>query len=303
MKAKAAGRDHSLERYMVPVVRSTFRILEELSKAGALGVNEVTQRTGVSKSTVFRVLTTLTQLGYTVRNPDREYRITNALSALVSDTGITEALRLAALPWMLKLRDEYGETVNLGWLQLDRVTYIEVVPSEFALRLHERPGASVCVHASALGKAILAFSPEEVVDSLLRGRELQMFTRNSITDPEQMIAELHRAHEHGYAFDRGETSLLATCVAAPILDARGVALAALSISGPTSRFNPRANSPVIESLLIATSEISKQFRARATPSSPPDVANGSVEKRAKRPASSNMPGRISPEPRRRLTLD
>jgi DNA-binding IclR family transcriptional regulator len=302
MKAKAAGRGQSLERYMVPVVRSTFRILEELSRTGALGVNEVTQRTGVSKSTVFRVLTTLTQLGYTVRNPDREYRITNALSALVSDTGITEALRLAALPWMLKLRDEFGETVNLGWLQLDRVTYIEVVPSEFALRLHERPGASVCVHASALGKAILAFSPEVVVDSLLRGRELQMFTRNTITDPEQMIAELHRVHEHGYAFDRGETSLLATCVAAPIIDARGVALAALSVSGPTSRFNPRANSPVIESLLIAASEISKQFRARALPASPADVANGSVEKRAKRPISGNTAGRISPDPRRRLTV-
>jgi DNA-binding IclR family transcriptional regulator len=303
MKAKAAGRDHSLERYMVPVVRSTFRILEELSKADALGLNEVTQRTGVSKSTVFRVLTTLTQLGYIVRDPDREYRITNALAALVSDTGITEALRLAALPWMLKLRDEYGETVNLGWLQLDRVTYIEVVPSEYALRLHERPGASVCVHASALGKAILAFSPEKVVDSLLRGRELQMFTRNTITDAEQMIAELHRVHEHGYAFDRGETSLLATCVAAPILDARGVALAGLSISGPTSRFTPRANAPVIESLLIATSEISKQFRVRDMPSSTPNVVNGSVQKLAKTPASKNTRGRIAPDPRRRLTVN
>jgi DNA-binding IclR family transcriptional regulator len=253
----------SAERYMIPVVRSTFRVLEELSKAGALGLNEVTQRTSVSKSTVFRILTTLTRLGYIVRDSDRNYYVSHTLSGLVSEVATVEALRRAALPYMLRLRDECGETLNLGQLQVDKVIYTDVVPSEFALRLHERPGATVCAHASALGRAILAFSAPELVDGLLRGRELQMFTRNTITDPDELIVELRKVHERGYAFDRGEISLLATCVAAPIVDAHGMALAALSISGPTSRFNPRTNSPVIESLMIAAAEISKQFRHRA----------------------------------------
>jgi DNA-binding IclR family transcriptional regulator len=250
----------SVERYMIPVVRSTFKILAELSKAGSLGLNEVTQRTGVSKSTVFRVLTTLTQLGYVVRDADRNYYVSHALASLASDLAGDELLRRMALPHMLHLRDEYGETVNLGQLQFDKVSYLEVVPSEFALRLHERPGAAVAVHASALGKAILAFSPSEVVDGLVRGRELQMFTRNTITDPEEFLQELRRVRERGYAMDRGEASTLAICAAAPILDDHGMALAAISISGPASRFNPRKDSPVIEGLLLAASEISRQLR-------------------------------------------
>jgi IclR family acetate operon transcriptional repressor len=262
-KTASRGGSGSQDRYMIPVVRSTFRVLEELSKAGALGLNEVTLRTGVSKSTVFRILTSLTRLGYVGRDSDRNYYLNHMLSSLVSDLATVEALRRAALPQLLRLRNECGETLNLGQLQFDKVVYVEVVPSEFALRLHERAGATVNVHASALGKAILAFSPPELVDSLVRGRELQMITRNTITDPDELIAELHRVRERGYAWDRGETSLLATCVAAPILDMHGMALGAISISGPTSRFNPRSNSPIIESLLIAAVETSKPFRQRA----------------------------------------
>ena len=253
----------SVERYMVPVVRSTFKILAELSQAGSLGLNEVTQRTGVSKSTVFRVLTTLTQLGYVVRDPERNYYVSHALAALASDAGGNELLRHMAMPLMLRLRDEFGETVNLGQLQFDKVTYVEVVPSEYALRLHERPGATIAAHASALGKAILAFSPNELVDSLLRGRELPMLTRSTVTDPEELMQELRRVRERGYSLDKGETSTLATCVSAPILDAHGMALAAISISGPASRFNPRKDSPVIEGLLMAASEISRQMRGGA----------------------------------------
>jgi DNA-binding IclR family transcriptional regulator len=180
---------------------------------------------------------------------------------------------------MLRLRDELGETVNLGQLSLDKVVYTEVVPSEYALRLSERPGATVSAHASSLGKAILAFSPPAILEGLLDGEPLPAITRNSITDPDAYRRELRRVRERGFAFDRGETSPLATCVGAPILDARGVAIAAMSISGPSSRFNPRIDSPVINALVSATRAISRQFGfpgggaragAAASPARPPD---------------------------------
>lgn len=252
---------------MVPVVRSTFRILEELSRAGALGLNDVTQRTGISKSTVFRILTTLTQLGYVVRDAERSYYVSQTIGDLVSSEAGIEAIRRAAMPFMLELRDAYGETVNLGQLEYDKVTYVEVVPSEYALRLHERPGATVSFHASALGKAILAFSDEEFAGSLIRGRDLPRLTRNTMTSYDELMADLRRVRERGYAFDRGETSLLATCVAAPILDASGAAVAAISISGPSSRFNPRKDSEAVESLIKATAEIGRQLRTRSAVSS------------------------------------
>jgi IclR family acetate operon transcriptional repressor len=172
-------------------------------------------------------------------------------------------LRNLALPYMLDLRKQYGETVNLGVLNLDKVMYAEVVPSEFALRLQETRGATVFIHASALGKAILAFSPPGLVKTLIEGRKLELVTQNTICDTDEFMMELKRVRAAGFAFDRGETSLLACCVAAPILGAKGIAAAAISISGPASRFNPRKDSAVIASLLQACSEISQKLRSLA----------------------------------------
>jgi DNA-binding IclR family transcriptional regulator len=240
-------------------VKSTFRILEELSRAEALGLSDITQRTGIPKSTVFRILSTLLEMGYVIRDAERNYLVSFSLAELVSDEANNEALRKLALPHMLELRNQYGETVNLGVRNFDKVTYLEVIPSEFALRLQERRGASVLAHASALGKAILAYTPLDLVEDLVRDRKLEIVTQNTICDPDEFISEIKRVRAAGYAFDRGESSLLATCVGAPILDSHGNAIAAMSISGPTSRFNPRKDSPVIGSLLQATAELSKYF--------------------------------------------
>jgi DNA-binding IclR family transcriptional regulator len=244
-------------KYSVPVVRSTFRILEELARSQPLGLKELTHNTGIAKSTVFRILNTLAQIGYVIRDTNRDYRISPMLGQLVNEETFYEELRRLALPLMLELRDQFGETVNLGVQQFDKVTYIEVVPSEFALRLQESRGATVPVHASALGKAILAFSPQGQVEQLVRHHHLDVITPNTITRPEDLLAEIKRVRTSGIVFDRGEGSLLAVCIGAPILDPKGQAVAAMSISGPASRFNPKRDSPVITSLLKATIELNR----------------------------------------------
>lgn len=247
-------------KYTVPVVRSTFRILEELSRAEALGISELAGRTRIPKSTVFRILSTLFDLGYVVRDSGRNFALGVALSRLGSAEADGAALRNLALPYMLDLRNHFGETVNLGVLNFDKVTYIEVVPSEFALRLQETRGSSVQMHASALGKAILAFSPPDLVENMVRGRKLAILTQNTICDADDLLLELKRVRSCGYAFDRGEISLLARCVAAPIKDSSGAAVAAISVSGPASRFMPRKDSPVIAALARAAGEISSKLQ-------------------------------------------
>lgn len=249
----------SKSKYSVPVVRSTFRILEELSHSERLGLREVTQNTSIPKSTVFRILSTLVELGYVQRDLQRSYRLTLGLSNLVSDEAASEELRRLALPIMLGLRDKFSETVNLGVQTTNKVTYLEVVPSEFALRLQESRGASVPAHASALGKAILAFNPQDSVIELLSAHKLEKVTEHTITDRDELLAELKRVRHAGYAMDRGEGSMLAVCVGAPILDADGHAIAAMSISGPASRFNPKKDAPVIRSLVEDAAALSEAF--------------------------------------------
>lgn len=247
---------------MVPVVQGTFQILEELARSGPLSLNELTQRTALAKSTVFRILSTLSGLGYVVRDDSRSYYISHAMGDFVRVEAQTEVIRRAAMPHMLELRNLYGETVNLGQLQFDKVMYLEVVPSEYALRLHERQGATVPIHASALGKVILAFSEESFAAGVL-SRDLPALTPNTITDPVVLASALKRIRKRGYALDKGETSLLATCLAAPILDEQQRAAAAISISGPASRFNPAKTPAVVKSLLEAAAGISKQIQSRA----------------------------------------
>ena len=243
-------------RYLVPVVLSTFRLLDRLSGHTTATLHELSTATGIPKSTVFRLLATLQHLDIVKRDEmSKVYRLSAKSPGQALGLPSTEALRRAALPYMLDLRNEFGETVNLGYLQHDRVVYIEVVPSEFALRLSERPGASVEAYCTALGRSILAFSPDGVAASIVGKKMLPRVTPHTMVEPPLILQELTRIRQLGYAVETEEGALQATCLGAPILDAEGLAVAALSISGPTYRFSPLSNKKLLKALRRATREI------------------------------------------------
>jgi IclR family acetate operon transcriptional repressor len=249
-------------RYLIPVVRSTFKIITELAQGDPLSLNDAAQRTGIPKSTAFRVLATLQYLGVVVRDRDeKKYRLGRMLTELARETSMMETLRRIALPHMLQLRDAFGETVNLGELQHDKVVYVEVVPSEYALRLSERPGATVWALSTSLGRCILAFSPQERVASLIGTRKLPALTQFTITQPKKLKQELEKIRERGYAIECEESALQATCVGVPILDRKGIAVAALSISGPTHRFLPAHDKKVLTALIDSARAIEREFHA------------------------------------------
>lgn len=255
-------------KYLIPVVLSTFEVLSELSRFGPLNLAELAQRTKVAKSTVFRILNTLHHLGYVWRDPDsRNYSVSPRLAELSRDVDWGTTLQRLALPYMVRLRDEFGETVNLGRLDFDRVIYLEVIESEHALRLCERKGGWDHVHASALGKALLAFSPPGALDSFVEAGRLPAMTPRTITDAEVFRDELQRVKRRGFALDREEARLMANCIAAPILDVDGFAIAAVSMSGPASRFTPAKSKEVPESLILAARQISRAFAASQKPAS------------------------------------
>lgn len=250
----------SSSRYVIPVVRNTFQIINELAQSGALTLNDTARRTGIPKSTAFRILATLLHLGVAVRDPEQKtYRLRRMLGELTREGATIETLRRVALPYMLKLRSAFGETVNLGELQHDTVVYIEVVPSEYALKLSERPGATVWALSTALGRSVLAFSAPGVVESLIRGRDLPALTPFTITDAARLTRELEKVRSQGYAIEYEESALQATCIGVPILNREGRAIAALSISGPTHRFRPAQDDSIATALLKAAREIEQEF--------------------------------------------
>ncbi|MEO7653760.1 MAG: IclR family transcriptional regulator [Bryobacteraceae bacterium] len=254
------GKDEEKGQYLVPVVLSTFHVLSELSRTGPLHLAELSQRTKVAKSTVFRILNTLHHLGYVWRDAEsRTYSVSPRLAELSHDVDWSATLQRIAMPHMAMLRAEFNETVNLGRADFDRIIYLEVVESEHSLRLCERKGGWEYAHASALGKALLAFSPPSSLTSLFESAKFPALTNRTITQPGELMEELQRVRQRGYALDREESRLSAFCVGAPILDSEGFAVAGLSISGPSSRFNPIKDKRVVTVLLEAAREISRSF--------------------------------------------
>jgi IclR family acetate operon transcriptional repressor len=136
---------------------------------------------------------------------------------------------------MHHLVEQCGETVNLGVIDQGEVVFISQVESQEVMRMIVRLGSRSPIHASGVGKALLANMPEQRVASILQHRGLARFTDYTIDNPAALRAELEQVRQQGYALDDEEHAVGLRCVAAPIFDENGQALAAISLSGPKAR--------------------------------------------------------------------
>lgn len=133
------------------------------------------------------------------------------------------------------LVEQCGETVNLGVIDDGEAVFIGQVESREVMRMIVRLGSRSPIHASGVGKALLAHLPEQQVARILQQRGLTRYTERSIDNPAQLREELERVRQLGYALDDEEHAIGLRCVAAAIFDQNGQALAAISLSGPKAR--------------------------------------------------------------------
>ncbi|MDR7586293.1 MAG: IclR family transcriptional regulator [Armatimonadota bacterium] len=248
------------DRYTVQVVDRGLDLLELLRDAPTpLSLGEIARRLGVAKTTGFRLLRTLERRGYVERLPgDHRYRLGPEWVAYVGRLPGPPSLAEAALPYLRRLRDRFAETVNLGVLRQGEVLYVEILESPHPFRMAAAVGARSPVHSTALGKAIAAHLPDEEVEAIVRQRGLPALTSRTITSLAAFRRELEKTRLRGFAEDNGETEPEASCVAAPVFGFGGQVVAAVSISGPTSRIQairPRA----VRALRVACAAISREL--------------------------------------------
>ena len=238
-------------RPLVQSVARSLEILEALASGGELGVVAIATRTGLRPSTVHRLLATLVARGYAVQSrPTGRYVLGYKLAELagvLSDR--SERLRTLARPHLAAIREATGESANLSVLAAPDSVYIDHVDGTRAVRMSARIGATVPAHAGAAGKAMLAFTGREAAAELLGGEPLPALTAHTITTLAALDAELETIRGRGYAIDDEEHELGVGCVAAPILDRHGGAVAALSVSAPTQRIH--AADPAVLGQLLA----------------------------------------------------
>jgi IclR family acetate operon transcriptional repressor len=235
-------------------VCSVLNLLQESSEGVSL--MDVAAATGLPKASAFRYLWTLESHRYVERDPVTGlYRF--GLAFLPLQARQLGLLRQRALPHMEKLRDEYGETVNLGLLDGNRVIYLEIVESLKSVRLAARPGDRDALHSTALGKAIASSLPAKRVRAILAAERMPAATSKTITDPEIYLRELEAVRRDGYALDNGENEPDGRCVAVPITSL-GLP-AALSLSAPAARLPLRRVGDVAGALARAAERLGSEL--------------------------------------------
>ncbi len=204
-------------------------------KEHTLSLSELAERTGIPKPSVYRICETLVNLGLLRKNSDKTYSLGYKLLELGSIVLSTIEIRKAAMEEMEKLHSITGESVHLGILDGTEVISIEALESPQPLRTKVYIGKRAALYSTAIGKALLAFLPEEQQREILEKIELEPHTKNTITNKQKLIEELKRTRERGYSIDNMEDEEGVRCVGAPILNQKGFAVASISISGPASR--------------------------------------------------------------------
>lgn len=258
----ASGRP--ADPYQLQSLDRAVSVLELLGESDSpLGLADVCERMGLHKSTAHRALMVLERCGLIERTPENRFRLGLKLYELGSRAVEQIDLRARVHPWFRRLSAQVGETVHLGVLQKTSVVYLDKIePVNRRVWLASRIGTSNPAYCTAMGKAMLAFLPEEAASALIgRIRFIRLTPRTLITS-EALLRSLDRVRRRGYAIDDEEVESGVRCVGAPILSESGYPMAAVSVSGPTSRITQQSVPGIAEHLLRCCREISASLGVR-----------------------------------------
>jgi IclR family KDG regulon transcriptional repressor len=242
-------------------VRNAVRVLTSFSlEERELGVSELARRLGLGRSTVHRLLVTLAQDGLLEQNPaSGRYRLGLRTYELGMLAAAHMDIREAAQPVLTQLRDQTAETVQLAVLDGREVVYIDRLETTQTVRIFGHVGHRNQAHCTSTGKALLASLPADALDRLLDGWVLEAKTPYTITDPAKLREELAKVRRAGFAENVNETGVGVASVAAPIRDAAGAVVAAVSVAGPVMRVDGRSLRAFSGMVLEAAHEISRRL--------------------------------------------
>ncbi|MFT7439657.1 MAG: IclR family acetate operon transcriptional repressor [Sulfitobacter sp.] len=218
----------SLDRAMV--------VFEFLSESQGKTLSRLADDLNESPATVYRILVTLE--GRDLVEFDQTEQVWHiGPRAFVIGTRFLRRTSLVerARPLLRRLMEETGETANLGIEQNAHVLFVSQVETHASIRAFFPPGTLSRLHASGIGKALLAEMDAPRLKSFLSRTTLERFTEFTLTDRTALLADLTATRARGYAIDAEERNIGMRCIAVPVFDINGEAIAGVSVSGPTSR--------------------------------------------------------------------
>ncbi|MGY0489897.1 IclR family transcriptional regulator [Streptomyces sp. WG-D5] len=245
---------------MMQNVANTLRALEQVAELQPVGVADLARALELPKSSVQRSLVTLHATGWIRPAGGTPTRWVVTAKALHVGRHATDELGLrdAALPVMEELRRQTDETVHLAVREGAKVLLVERLQTTKAVRIILPLGQDLPMHASANGKAVLAADPDDAVRRYL-DEGLPRYTDTTVTDREQLLAEVREIRACGYATNGGEWRTDVSAVASAVLGAEGLPVASVSVNVPTSRMTPEATAAFGELVRKAARTISARI--------------------------------------------
>jgi DNA-binding IclR family transcriptional regulator len=246
-------------RNYIAAIERTLRVIAAFGGQEQMTLAKLTARSELVKSSVFRILYTLADLGYVKKDTRGLYSLTPRWGRIARSRLPAEELVRRAAPLIAGLHGQFHETVNLGVLDQGEVLYVHVLESPHAFRLAAHAGMRSPAHSTALGKCLLTGLSHEELEALIEDHPLRPQTKRTVRDLAGLERDLKRVRERGYAIDDGEDSPGARCIAAPIAEGEGRVVAAISISGPASRVHRGRDREMAAALKDVCAKVSKQL--------------------------------------------
>lgn len=239
----------------ISVIR-TMTVLELLSQHQNMQLEELAERSDIARPTLYRFLATLQQLEYVHKDRDNRYSLTTKLFSVASRSLDQVELSRIARPYLEVLTNESGETSFLGILDGDEALHISKIMSKFHQGPYERIGKKVPLYCTAMGKVLLAGMDPVQKSEYYEHVRLEPYSGNTIRSIEVLKREIERVAEQGYAVNDREYQDNAKSLSVPVYDRDHTVIAAITMSWPMYRDEPRKVELFLEMLRKAALEIS-----------------------------------------------
>jgi DNA-binding IclR family transcriptional regulator len=246
-------------KYAVPAVEQMLDIVEHLAQNHrSYGITEVARKLGITTNSAFRILKCLTERGYAEADPAGGYRLGTKFFTLGMQLSARFDLRRRARPYLERLCEESGETVQIYVLQEDHALVLDCVTPAASSFIQVLPGSRMAIYASAFSKVVLAFLPEDDARQRLP-RKLAALTPHTVTDREKLFKELAQIRTSGLAYDREGYMLGIFCIGAPVFNVNGEPVAGVGVTGLVSVSHPKKQSALERAVLQCAAAISRDI--------------------------------------------
>lgn len=251
------------EKSVAPALSKGFAILELVAQQPGLSFSAIRSALGLPSSSCHHLVTTLCRLGALQIQANRGYVLGLRLFELGSIAANQRQLNELALPALKQLAQDVQLTCHLGVMEGDEAVYLLKVEGQREIRVNTWVGKRLSLHSSSLGKVLLAWLPPAELDAILARYDWQRKTATTLVDADAFRAHLREVKARGWAVDDQEDLANIRCVAAPVLDAGGNVVAALSAVGTILDISTERFAPLAEQIGETARQLSRQLGYRA----------------------------------------